>query len=101
MNTMRAEDTKLKQRTTKGIITVLLMAAVALCIPLVAMQFTKEVVWTLSDFIIAGVLIVGTGLAYVMATRKPMSTGQRVRIGAGLGFIFLVIWVELAVGIFH
>ena len=37
-------------------------AALMLLLPLVAMQFTDEVNWSETDFIVAGALIGGTGL---------------------------------------
>ena len=48
----------------------LLAVAFVLMVPLVAMQFTNQVVWDLVDFTIAGVLLFGVGLMYQLATRK-------------------------------
>jgi hypothetical protein len=93
-------DITLQQKTNKGILTVLAVTAALLLVPLVAMQLTGEVVWTLSDFVAAGILIAGTGLAFVFATRKISTTWGKARVGAGLALLFLIIWVELAVGIF-
>ena len=71
-----------------------------LCIPLIAMQFTSEVNWTLSDFIVAGVLLLGTGLAIELAIRyiKP-GIGRSILLIIILMALFLI-WAELAVGIF-
>jgi len=71
-----------------------------LCIPLIAMQFTSEVNWTLSDFIVAGVLLLGTGLAIELAIRyiKP-GIGRSILLIIILLALFLI-WAELAVGIF-
>lgn len=76
-----------------------LTAAVLLAVPLVAMQLTDEVVWTLSDFVIMGALVVGTGVLYELAARKAGSTAYRMAAGAALGTAFLLVWVTLAVGI--
>ena len=71
-----------------------------LLIPLIAMQFTREVNWTLSDFLIMGFLLLITGLSLELVLRKVKSTMNRIILLAGaLGFFFLV-WAELAVGIF-
>lgn len=73
--------------------------ALILLIPLVAMQFTGEVNWTPGDFIVAGALIFGTGLAFELITRR---VGKRYRIVVGvvLALAFMWLWVELAVGLF-
>jgi hypothetical protein len=44
--------------------------ALVLSLPLVAMQFTDEVVWTLGDFIVVGVLLTAIGIAIELAVRK-------------------------------
>ena len=79
---------------------ILLTVAIILSIPLIAMQFTSEVDWDLRDFVIMGVLLTGTGLMCELVMRKVKTFGGRLLIiGAILG-VFLLIWVELAVGIF-
>jgi hypothetical protein len=80
---------------------ILVGTVLLLLIPLVAMQFTEEVVWTLSDFGVAGALLAGTGLVYELATRSLRSPRLRMIAGAVIVGAFLVIWAELAVGIFH
>jgi hypothetical protein len=64
------------------------------------MQFTNEVMWTLSDFVVAGVLLVGTGLAFAAAMRKARSVRNCAIFGAAILVAFLLVWAELAVGIF-
>lgn len=75
-----------------------LATGLILMIPLVAMRFSSEVNWTLFDFILAGVLLFGTGCTYVLAARKMRR--HRLVIGLVLAAAFLYIWAELAVGIF-
>jgi len=75
--------------------------ALVMTAPLVAMQFTEEVNWTASDFVFAGVLLIGGGaLVELMAwrVRSPV-----IRIGFSLFIVAVValIWIEGAVGIFH
>ena len=89
-----------QQSVTKKITLVLLVTAAILLVPFVAMQFTGEVNWTLSDFVVAGVLLAGTGLAYVLTTMKMSNPRSRTVIGIVLALALAVVWAELAVGIF-
>lgn len=84
----------------KRLTLIVLTVAVLLLIPLVAMQFTNEVDWSLFDFIIMGVLLLGTGLLCELVLRKVKTTGRRLVITAVILFVFFLIWAELAVGIF-
>ncbi len=79
---------------------ILAAITVVLLIPFIAMQFTNEVDWSLFDFIIMGVLLYGTGLLCELVMRKVKSIRNRILICAALVFAFLLIWAELAVGIF-
>lgn len=76
-----------------------LATALLLLIPLVAMQFTDEVVWTLTDFIFAGILLFGTGLTYKLITRKSGEIAYRFAVGFALFTGLFLIWVNGAVGI--
>jgi len=69
-----------------------------LMLPAMAMQFTSEVNWTGSDFIIAAVLFGSVGVAFELIVRASDSLAYR--FGAGLAVIgaFLTIWVNGAVG---
>lgn len=78
----------------------LLGIAIILLIPFVAMQFTTEVNWTLSDFIIAGALLLSTGMLFEIAIRKIRNLRFRVVVCGIVLLLFLLIWAELAVGIF-
>ena len=84
----------------KRLISVMLTSAILLLIPLIAMQFTDEVNWNLFDFIIAGTLLIGTGLMLELVLRKTKKIKYRIIIVTALLIVFLLIWAELAVGIF-
>lgn len=86
---------------SKSILRLFLITAFILLIPLIAMQFTSEVMWTLSDFVIAGVLIMGTGLVYEFASARITIPAHKLLFGIGLLFIFVLVWADLAVGIFN
>lgn len=79
---------------------VLLGTGAILLVPLVAMRFTREVNWGPFDFIVAGILLAGIGSAYVLLTRKLHTVTQRRLVGGGLLLTLLLVWVELAVGVF-
>jgi len=71
-----------------------------LLIPFTAMQFTEEVNWSLSDFIAAGVLLLGTGLLCELVLRLVKQTRYRIVLIAILLVVLALIWIELAVGLF-
>jgi peptidoglycan/LPS O-acetylase OafA/YrhL len=84
----------------KRIMIILLSVAVLLLIPFIAMQWTDEVHWTLFDFMVAGVLLFSTGLLCELVLRKIKKTTYRAVIIVVLLIAFLLLWAELAVGIF-
>ena len=73
-------------------------AAALLCVPLIAMQFTREVDWTVGDFVFAGMMLGGVGLALELAVRISPNTSYRIAAGLGLAASVLLIWVTGAVG---
>ena len=77
-----------------GIITLIL-----LMVPLIAMQFTTEVNWSISDFIIMAALIFGTGSAYVLISRLVNNGIYKLATAVSLGTVFFMIWSNLAVGL--
>lgn len=79
---------------------VLLATGAILMLPLAAMRFTREVHWSPFDFLVAGILLAGTGSLYVLIARQLRAVRQRRLIGAGLLLTLLLVWAELAVGIF-
>lgn len=78
---------------------VAIVTMVILSVPLVAMQFTEQVKWGLPDFIVMGLLIFGTGLSYVLITRSSSSIVNRIAFAMAIVSTFLLIWVNLAVGL--
>lgn len=91
----------LEQITPKQrLIVILTLIGVLMLIPLVVMQFTDEVKWTTFDFILAGILLLGTGLAIELVLRTIQSTKNRILFCGIILFVLFLIWAELAVGIF-
>ena len=79
---------------------IVLTVALLLLIPFIAMQFTNEVKWSLFDFVVAGALLLGTGLLCELVIRKVNKIEYRIVICGALLVALLLIWIELAVGIF-
>ena len=69
-----------------------------LLIPLVAMQYTSEVNWTLSDFMEMGTMLLVVGILLELILRSK----AKYRIAAAIAVVlaFLWLWAELAVGLF-
>ncbi|WP_290626644.1 permease prefix domain 2-containing transporter [Altibacter sp.] len=84
----------------KRLATILAIAISILLIPLVAMNLTNEVNWSLFDFIVVGGLLLGTGLILEFILRKIKSLRYRILLGIVLFLVLFLIWAELAVGIF-
>ena len=84
----------------KRLIGIVLTVVVLLLIPLIAMQFTNEVNWTLFDFVVAGVVLLGTGFICELVIRKVKKTNHRIILCGVILAALLLIWIELAVGIF-
>ncbi len=78
---------------------VVLASAFILLLPLLAMQFTDEVVWDLTDFIVAGALLVSTGFTYKLTVARAGNTAYRMAVGVALFTALLIVWINLAVGI--
>lgn len=75
------------------------ISGVILLIPFVAMQFSREVVWALGDFVIMGLMLFGAGSGFVLVARQ-LNKKYWVITGVVIGLAFLYLWAELAVGIF-
>ena len=84
----------------KRLIIMVFTPLILLLIPLIAMQFTDEVNWTLFDFIVAGALLLGTGIMCEIVIRKTNNIRYRVIFCLAIMMVLILIWAELAVGIF-
>lgn len=88
------------QSSNKRRFLILTTVTLILMIPFVAMQFTSEVNWDMTDFIIMGILLSGTGLLCELVLRTVKSVQKRVLICGIILIGLFLIWAELAVGIF-
>lgn len=71
-----------------------------LLLPLIAMQFSDQVVWTLFDFVVAGVVLMVFGSLLTYLVGKAQSSGRKLAVGIAVLVLFLLTWAELAVGLF-
>ena len=74
--------------------------AVLLIVPLIAMQFTAEVDWNASDFIIGGVLLFGTAGVIDLVLRNVKTSKNRIIFSLLVLAVLFLVWAELAVGVF-
>ena len=81
-------------------ILIVAIVSLLLLIPLISMQFTDEVNLTLIDFIVAASLLLSTGFSLNFVIRHIKNTHYRIALSLATFIVFLLIWVELAVGIF-
>ena len=74
-------------------------AAFLLLLPSVAMQFTKEVNWDETDFIVFGAMLLVACGTYELATTRTGNTSYRAAVGIAVAAAFILVWMNLAVGI--
>lgn len=85
---------------SKRLTIILLAVPTLLFIPLIGMQFSSKIDWSPLDFAVMGVLLLGTGIMLEIILRKFKGKASRMAFIAIIAVIFLLIWAELAVGIF-
>ena len=81
-------------------IRIALIAALLLLVPLIGNFASDEVNWSASDFLIAFVLLYGMGLIVHILWNRLRNHKARYWMIAGIILLFLLLWAELAVGIF-
>ena len=81
-------------------IRIALISALLLLVPLVGNFTSDEVNWSASDFLIAFVLLYGMGLIIHILWNRLRHHKARYWVIAGIILLFLLLWTELAVGIF-
>jgi hypothetical protein len=66
---------------------------------LIAMQVTDDGHWDEADFAAAVALIVAVGVTYELAARLTGNVAYRAAVGVALATAFILVWMNLAVGI--
>lgn len=93
-------ETMIFTKQNKRLATIVATATALLFIPLLAMKVTSEVDWKFYDFLVAGTLLISTGLVLEFILRGIKTKTYRIIFGTILFLSLFLIWVELAVGIF-
>ena len=73
------------------IICIVLAVPALLLIPYIAMRFTNEVNWTLSDFVVMGVMLLLTGFAIELSLRIVTRAWARAAAVAAVLFGFVMV----------
>ncbi|TYZ10046.1 hypothetical protein FY528_09270 [Hymenobacter lutimineralis] len=82
----------------KNLLRLALAVALLLLIPLVAMQFNTGVNWSVADFVVAGVLLLGTGLVFLLVASRTRPRAYKLAVGIAVAAALLLVWGNLAVG---
>lgn len=75
------------------------VAIFLLLLPAIAMNFTSEVDWDETDFIVFGAMLALALGAYEFVARLPGNAPYRIGFGIAIATSFFLVWVNLAVGI--
>jgi uncharacterized membrane protein YoaT (DUF817 family) len=83
----------------KGLGVIFLCTIGILLIPFFAMQFNDAVNWSAMDFTVMGSMLLFTGFVVILILQKT-SLKYRIPLVLATILILLLVWVELAVGVF-
>ncbi len=88
-------------RITKRLKIALIFVLLLILVPLIAMQFTEEVKWSVFDFLVATMLLLAVvfSIEFILLSKQKSSTKLLYIIA--ILTLSALIWLELAVGIFN
>ena len=84
----------------KRLFAIFITVTILLLVPFVAMRFTSQVNWNIFDFVIGGMLLLGTGLFVELVIKEVKKPVHRLLIIEAILLTLFLVWAELAVGIF-
>jgi uncharacterized membrane protein YfcA len=84
----------------KNLFKIIVVTGIVLFIPFIAMLITDEVRWNTFDFVLMDLMIFSSVLLGVTFQKKIKNPKKRILVMIILLLLFLLIWAELAVGIF-
>lgn len=87
-------------KQNKHILYIAIGTLTILLIPAIGMQVSDNWQWTAFDFIIAGVVLFGAGLAFELISRRSDSLYYKAAVAFVIFTILALLWVNGAVGIF-
>jgi hypothetical protein len=76
------EETQMSKELRRSVVRVALGVAIVTSLPLIAMQFSDDMVWSLADFVAVAVLLTVIGIAIELAVRRAGGLGTAIGIGA-------------------
>lgn len=88
------------QSLIRPITVVVAVTALLLSIPLIAMQFTQEVNWSVGDFAAGALLLLTAGTAIVLGMRLAATGRGKAFVVVAVLLTLLLVWAHLAVGLF-
>lgn len=87
--------------SVSNIVKTALVTVVILTVPLLGNRFVEGWNWDMPDFVVAAILIFGTGLLFQLIFNKVSHRTYRIMLVVFTALIFIYVWAELAVGIFN
>ena len=69
-------------------------------ITILLVPYLTRMPWTASDYVVAAVLLCGTGFMFELVTNNISSSKKKLVAGGAVLLVAIYIWAELAVGIF-
>lgn len=84
---------------SKSISLVVLATGILLLIPLTAKLVMDDMLWTVGDFVAAGILLFGAGLTFILIARMGNNAMYRLAAAVGVAAGLLLVWAQLAVGL--
>ena len=79
---LSTQEETMNKALRRSVVRVALGVAIVTSLPLIAMQFSDEVVWSLGDFILLAVLLTVIGVAIELAVRRSGGIGTAIGIAA-------------------
>jgi len=71
-----------------------------LFIPYIASKFTNEVIWTRLDYLAMGILMFSAVISIEFILSRFLDLNNRIKYIIFVCMFFLLVWLQLAVGIF-